>query len=383
MSERPTSLPTWAEDSAYVAPGKGWNGFDPKLAPSAGLEAEGWEPGAKPNVRVWNWLLNKVFRWLAYLAPLALVNWLGRALDTSSTPTSVRGIASRAWAQLQPDMLIAICSTSSDGIAQRSSHGDEWIETGSALTGTLTDVTWMGGTVERWLITGHTGKLFHRAGGATDGTAWTATGPGSGDDFYAVAVNDDATLAVAVGENGRLYSSADGTSWTSRTSNSGAHLTGVAFGGGLWVAVGQAHSGVTNLIVTSPNGTTWTARLNANLNIAHVVYDAEHEVFVAVHGTSGTNVLHISTSGSVSASVGTLPFTQCTDLVTDGHGTLIAFNNYGRASISTDAGVTWGEPFIVGAETLAAAHWCGALGCLYAGGASDGTARLHQSLRGR
>lgn len=381
MSERPTKLPTWATDSAYDAAGKAWDGFDPKLAPPSGLQAEGWEPGFKPNPRVFNWLFNAIGAWLAHLAPIAIVNWLLRTLDASSSPTAVRGVASRSWAQLQPDMLIAICSTSSDGIAQRSSHGDVWVETGSGLTGTLTGVAWMGGSANLWIITAHGGVISYRAGGATDGTAWTATGPGSGDDFYAVAVNDDASLAIAVGENGRLYSSANGTAWTSRTSNSTAHLTSVAFGAGRWVAVGQSPSGDVNLAITSVDGTTWSAILNGNLNIAHVVYDPANEVFVAVHGTSGTGVLQVSAAGSVSSSVGTLPFTQCVGLVTDGHGSLFAFNNYGLASTSSDAGVTWSTPYVVGASTLSSAHWCDGLGCLYAGGAHDGDAVLHQSLR--
>lgn len=64
---RPTEDPDWATDSAYDAPGKAWDGVDPKLEPPAGLIAEGWEPGVAPNARFVNWLLNLFGRWLGYL----------------------------------------------------------------------------------------------------------------------------------------------------------------------------------------------------------------------------------------------------------------------------------------------------------------------------
>lgn len=64
---RPTEDPEWASDSAYDAPGKAWDGVDPKLEPPAGLIGEGWEPGVAPNARFFNWLLNLFARWLEFL----------------------------------------------------------------------------------------------------------------------------------------------------------------------------------------------------------------------------------------------------------------------------------------------------------------------------
>lgn len=66
---RPTEDPqSWATDAAYDATGKAWDGLAPTLEPSAGLAAEGFEPGARVNARVLNWLFKWAGKWLAYLA---------------------------------------------------------------------------------------------------------------------------------------------------------------------------------------------------------------------------------------------------------------------------------------------------------------------------
>lgn len=66
MSARPTDQPEWATDATYDATGKAWDGLAPRLEPSAGLQEEGWEPGARPNARFLNWLFGLAFDWLAY-----------------------------------------------------------------------------------------------------------------------------------------------------------------------------------------------------------------------------------------------------------------------------------------------------------------------------
>lgn len=369
MTDRPTTLPTWAENAAYDAPGKAWDGYDPTLAPPAGLQAEGWEPGVAPNPRVFNWLLRTFGRWISHLAMIPLVQWFLRSPDTSSSPTHARAIGVRATTT-ERDAFIAIFATAGAGISQRSPTGDSWLDTGSGLTGELRDVHWMGGSVNKWLVAGDGGKLFYR-GGDVD-TAWTATGPGSGDDFYALGVADDASLAVAAGTNGRLYTSTNGTAWTSRTSGSTADLLGVAHGGGRWVVVGQA-SGTEAFVITSVNGTTWSTVMLGNGQVPDVVYEPVAGVFVFADSGVAASVRQVdAATGEVSGVIGTLPATGLTALATDGHGTIVALFGK-RMSVSTDAGVTW-SPLIALPRindvntTYLDIVWSEALGCWLAVG---------------
>lgn len=63
---------------------------------------------------------------------------------------------------------------------------------------------------------------------------------------------------VAVGENGTIRSSTDGITWLPRTSGTTNTLSSVAYGGGKFVAVGYLPNNGACSILTSPDGTTWT-----------------------------------------------------------------------------------------------------------------------------
>jgi hypothetical protein len=63
------------------------------------------------------------------------------------------------------------------------------------------------------------------------------------------------TLAMAVGDNGAVYTSTEGTRWTRYPQPFSHWLRGVAFGQGLFVAVGEG-----GFIATSANGVEWTRR---------------------------------------------------------------------------------------------------------------------------
>jgi hypothetical protein len=379
---RPLQPPEWATSTNFTAT----EITDPhhntptKVEPNSGLKSNGFEPRYRLPAQILNWLLAHLANWIAYLAPLALANWVTRACDATSSPTAAVAIAARPWAG-ERDAYLAIFDTSTNGIAQRSPAGDAWKNTGSGITGALFDVAWMGGSVNRWLLVGAAGRVYYRAGNASDATAWTSTGPGSGDDFYAVAVNDDANLAVAVGEAGRIYTSADGATWTSRTSGTTADLLGVAFGGGLWVAVGNA--GGDDFVITSSDGTTWTPAATGTAQINDVVYDAEHEVFVLA---DTTDVYQVSTAGVFSTVVGTLP-SDIIALATDGDGTIVAID---RVSffVSTDAGETWSDPIVIAQGTGTTSTtlfydvcWSESFGCFYAVGKDDTVPLLAHSMR--
>ena len=85
---------------------------------------------------------------------------------------------------------------------------------------------------------------------------------------------------VAVGQSGRIFSSADnGASWDTRNS-SGSILNGVAFGNGTFVAVGDG-----GRILTSSNLSTWNTTYSSGPDLNGVAFG--NSTFVVV-GDSGT-----------------------------------------------------------------------------------------------
>lgn len=102
--------------------------------------------------------------------------------------------------------------------------------------------------------------MLSKAGGApklpgASPTAGTVT-PGSvNSDVQLTNVYADGHTVVAVGSNGRIITSTDdGLTWTADASPVGINLRGVAYGGGEWVAVGDAGVGA-----ISSNGLDWSS----------------------------------------------------------------------------------------------------------------------------
>ena len=126
-----------------------------------------------------------------------------------------------------------------------------WTPRESGTTNKLRAVTFMS---TRILITGENGTVCYadsvsdiRPGQLLDGAT----------DDWLEAVCATAALAVAVGDDGAIYTSTNGIAWKRQANpESSPHwLRGVAVGGGRFVAVGE-----TGTILTSSNGTNWTTR---------------------------------------------------------------------------------------------------------------------------
>lgn len=92
------------------------------------------------------------------------------------------------------------------------------------------------------------------------GTSWTRVGAyGTAGQYFRDVAHGAADDFVAVGDSGKLYSSANnGVNWTSRTSSFGADdIFGVDYGGGVWIAVGD-----NGKIARSLDMETWTQITN-------------------------------------------------------------------------------------------------------------------------
>ena len=99
--------------------------------------------------------------------------------------------------------------------------------------------------------------------------------PSYANNIFVVSGVDNASGA------GIILTSADGTTWTAQTSNSAYGLWGTTFGNNTLVMVGDLGT-----ILTSPDGVTWTAQTSGVTKmLMDVIYS--NNLFVAV-GDDGT-----------------------------------------------------------------------------------------------
>ena len=104
------------------------------------------------------------------------------------------------------------------------------------------------------------------------------------------AVASNGSTYVIIGVAGEIWSSPDTVNWTKRTNPDTFNrpLNGLTYGGGQFVAVGGATSSAGPLILTSPDGITWTLRsaLPSQRTLARVAFG--NGLYVATVGqTSG------------------------------------------------------------------------------------------------
>ncbi len=152
---------------------------------------------------------------------------------------------------------------------------------------------------------------------------------------------------IAVANDGRVFRSVDGVIWSevilpgSIGSNSWQDVT---FGAGLFVAVASAGP---NRVITSADGSTWTARSAPSSDWAAVTYNADKAMFVAVAG-SGSSLAMFSSDGISWTASASMPTAVYSDVVganvDDGTGSpgLFVAVTHGSGSFATSRdGNTW------------------------------------------
>ncbi|MGV6858941.1 MAG: PKD domain-containing protein [bacterium] len=218
-----------------------------------------------------------------------------------------------------------------DGVihSSQSSISHSWVVGGSYdITVTVSDMK------------GHTLTLTHTVTVSDPATQWTERTSGTSNNLYSLAEYNGSLLAV-----GRAaLSSTDGTNWSVLNSRVGLndYLFDVVHFGANWVAVGQDWdfdlSQWIGLIVTSPDGITWTTQQRGGPVLRSITSNGS--ALVAV-GDSGTVMR--STDGT---SWQTLPeFTTLNLSSVASSGTsFVAVGGYATGvSFNSSDGLTWND----------------------------------------
>ncbi len=198
-----------------------------------------------------------------------------------------------------------------------------------------------------------------------DGITWTARTAGVEDNsWHSVAYGDGLWVAVAGTGTNLVMTSPDGETWTPRASPVGewksvAYGVVTATGKSLWVAV--ARSG-THQVMTSTNGIVWTARTDgvAANQWTSVAYGEDRDgdgLWVAVAGT-GTNLVMTSPDGET-WTPRTPPVGEWKSVAYgkdgDGDGLWVAVAGSGTKRVMTSTnGTAWTAPVALAAE---ASEW--------------------------
>lgn len=321
MARRPTRLPRW---------GYGAAGGD-ILEPPEGEAAAGWPTGRRPAAQYFNWLLNTLGAWTAWLAGPSVSVWSRRELPDASTDaarvaydsTTADSIETRYHYALAGSdgtgPFVAVSRTGADWVTRRNIAGTPGNPQGIYIPAIASEAF--------WLWTSSPGKTYY---GLPDTVANAATNPlrNAGEDWVEVALDDGAAYPVGFAEGasaGAICSTDTGieyrangsyAAWTTHPSLPGARQegraccwTGTAFldissdAGDLCVSRATTASGTWTVVATVTGlsaPTSWRLALGATPSAPAVI--AAWKV-----GTLSDVDLHVSADDGLSWTPITLP----------------------------------------------------------------------------
>uniref|UniRef100_UPI0030EBC11C beta strand repeat-containing protein n=1 Tax=uncultured Flavobacterium sp. TaxID=165435 RepID=UPI0030EBC11C len=169
------------------------------------------------------------------------------------------------------------------------------------------------------------------------GVSWTSqTSATEANQWTSVTYGNNQFVAVANLGNNLVMTSPDGITWTSQTEAEANSWNSVTYGNGLFVAV--AADGI-HPVMTSPDGITWTARIAVQVSgWRSVTYG--NGLFVAV-AVSGTNRVMTSPDG-ITWTARTAAEANQWSSVTYGGGKFVAVSFSGTHRVMTSLdGITW------------------------------------------
>jgi hypothetical protein len=200
--------------------------------------------------------------------------------------------------------------------------------------------------------------------GVTAGLQYTAAAYGNGR--YAVTAYGNGATAGTF--QSQVASSADGVTWSVATLPTAPVVRGIAYGGGLWVVPAErngADSGNTQNILTSPDGTTWTARTTGAgslWKVAHTLVDAAN-LYVAAGLPAATGNAAYSADAVTWSRTTVGPAGERISQLAAGGGVVIAAGQTGGQVYRSTNGLAWSTvalPGTIVANTVT--------GLAYAGG---------------
>lgn len=230
-----------------------------------------------------------------------------------------------------------------------------WTQRTSGTSVSLCDIASGGGKLVALGESGGTCRI------STDGITWT--GGSAGPDVYFRGVVHDGSQFVAVGLDysskakaflGAIFTSPDGTTWTRRHLE-GNYLSDIAYGGGFYVAVGDAGT-----MWSSSNATSWSpVSSGTSQNLGGVSYGNGGFVAVGSANNGGTGVVLASSTGSswtnTSAGAGLESWQGFYD-VQFCNDRFLASGWYSKIRHSTDGGATFASSESVTRQIPAFAH---------------------------
>ena len=313
---------------------------------------------------------------------MALGTWTPR---TPGSNFPIKSIAARgpltallgAVPALPVDHALAIIQTSGGDTIRATSDGSTWTDTSTGLTALVADLAYLPAT-NRWIVVGGTsnGTIFARVAGNL-ATAWTSVYGPTGDFFTHVACSD--TRAIAIGLSQRVITSTDGTTWTALTALPET-ATGIAYGGGIFVTVYR------DTIRTSTDGSTWTTRqaiaATAGLTETRVAYDSTRDRFFVVSSASGAAKIFTFLASDPSAITAISLAESAADIACVNGVLVLTSANHVR--FSDDAGASFSYAYTGPSAALGTRLGVSdVLSCVFVGGDDGaGGAFLTQSMRG-
>jgi hypothetical protein len=221
--------------------------------------------------------------------------------------------------------------------------------TGNGLNG----VAWSG---SQFVAVGEGGTVLTSA----DGVTWTSRSSGTADSLRSVAWSGAKFVAVG-GNSGTALTSSDGITWTKQD------LSGISFSGLPWILSSVAWSGTqfaavgstigfssSEVILTSSDGVTWTAR----------PFAPSHADLRAV-ASSGTRFVAVGGSGEILSSTDGITWTAQSSGTAFGldsvvwSGTQFVVGGDGGAVVTSPDGVTWTSRASGTGNSLSAMTWTG------------------------
>lgn len=204
--------------------------------------------------------------------------------------------------------------------------------TGNNLNG----VVWSG---TQFVAVGEAGTVLT----SPDGVTWTSRSSGTADGLRSVAWSGSKFVAVG-GNPGTALTSSDGITWAKQD------LSGISFGGQAWIlssvvssgtqfaAVGSTIGGFSSseVILTSPDGITWTSRpyiATTHSDLRAIAWSGTQ--FVAVGGTGEI----LSSADGVTWTAQSSPASQLDSIVWS--GTQFVAGGSGGTVLTSPNGTTW------------------------------------------